>query len=54
MILDTQGPFISLNKKENDKFSEFWYDEQAEVGFMEIVSQVYGPIHILGKTDDAK
>jgi len=42
MFLNKDGPFVGLNKADNDKLTEFWFDEQAEREFMEIALIVYG------------
>ena len=42
MFLNKDGPFVGLNKADNDKLAEFWFDEEAEREFMEIALIVYG------------
>jgi hypothetical protein len=44
MVINKDGPFTGLNKADNDKLTEFWFDEEAEREFMEIALIVYGEV----------
>jgi hypothetical protein len=44
VVIDKNGPFVGLDKAINDRFSEFWFDEEAEREFMEVSLFIYGPV----------
>ena len=46
--LDKDGPFFGLDKVANAKLQGLWFDEQAELEFMQIVLIAYGPVLRLG------
>ena len=46
--LDKQGPFFGLDKVANARLQSLWFDQQAELEFMQIALIAYGPVVRLG------
>lgn len=46
--LDEEGPFIGLDKAVNDVLQSLWFDEQAELEFMQVALLAYGPVLRVG------
>jgi len=54
MVINKDGPFTGLNKADNDKLTEFWFDEEAEREFMEIALIVYGKALRINQNDEGR
>ena len=54
MVINKDGPFTGLNKADNDKLTEFWFDEEAEREFMEIALIVYGEALRINQNDEGR
>lgn len=46
--LDKESPFFGLDKVANAKLQSLWFDEEAELEFMQIALIAYDPVLRLG------
>jgi hypothetical protein len=48
MLIDEDGPAIGPDKVINDILQSLWFDEEAELEFMQVALLAYGPVLRVG------